>query len=140
MQEDSKTKIATLAKELARLKQAKTLAEQVVKDINERIQEVSRNDLVKALEEAELKNANVAGVGLVYLQDSTFVSVREEDRASVYAWLKENGHGDLIKEHVWPQTLTAFVKELRSLNEPVPDNIRVTVIPTVVLRGDKSNG
>ena len=47
----------------------------------------------------------------VFLQSDMHVALLAEGRSDFYEWLRTNGHGDLLVEHVHPSTLKAFCKE-----------------------------
>lgn len=52
-------------------------------------------------------------------------SVTEENKNAFFAWLRENGHGELIKENVHPTTLKSWVKNQRKANQPIPEMVEV---------------
>src|SRR6266576_3582262 len=70
----------------------------------------------------------------VHLRVDTYVSVRRTDdlgqptgafEEQLHAWLREQGHADLIKEVVNPQTLKAFVRERQDDELPAPPGVAV---------------
>ena len=62
----------------------------------------------------------------IHLRLEVFAHYRKEHEEEVFAWMRENGHGDIIKEVIHPQTLKAFVRERVKEGEPVPPQITVT--------------
>ena len=61
---------------------------------------------------------------MVYVHASPKISVLKADKPAVMKWLKENGHGDIVKEDVHSATLRAFVIGLREEGNPLPPFIR----------------
>lgn len=59
----------------------------------------------------------------IHLQVEVFANVRATDRDDFYTWLRDNNHGDLIKETVHHQTLVAFAKELLRDGKTVPGGL-----------------
>lgn len=71
-----------------------------------------------AIESTLIEAMAEEGVASVKLADGTLLSLTTKNRLSVtqanmelfIPYLKEHGHGGLLKEYVAPQTLTAFLK------------------------------
>lgn len=70
----------------------------------------------------------------VHLKIDTFASIRrtndagqatDEHELALWQWLRESGHGDLIKETVNPMTLKSFCKERLEDGEPLPPGVNV---------------
>lgn len=127
-------KLTEYAKNLRNLKTRKDKLEDELKAVNEQIKMVAEIDLPKAMEDADIESFKVENIGTVYLQNKLYVSVLADDREKLYGWLRDHGHGDLIKDWVFPQTLTAFAKEQMNENNPLPDFVKATFIPTAALR------
>lgn len=127
-------KIAELASELRELKSKKEVAEEDLKKINKRIEELQRWKLPELLDLAGLKSTRVDGVGTVYLQGDVDVGLLAEDRERFYEWLSENGNGDLIKEYVHPGTLKSFVKEQFENGLPLPEYVKANPFLKATLR------
>lgn len=69
----------------------------------------------------------------VHLRVEVWANIRKEVAEETYAWLKDNGHGDIIKETVNAQTLRAFAKERIEDGEPLPPGITTTMETVAVL-------
>lgn len=127
-------KLTEYAKSLRKLKTQKDKLEDQLKAVNEQIKTIAEVDLPKAMEDADIESFKVEKVGTVFLQNKLYTSVLADDREKLYEWLKKEGHGDLIKPWVFPQTLTAFAKEQLVEGNPLPDFLKATFIPTASIR------
>ncbi len=109
-----------LADTLKELKEAKKLAEQEVKDINAKIDEVDYA-LSELMAETETQSFTRSGT-MFYLTTTTRASAVAEKKTDLYNSLKTNGYGDLVYETVNANSLSAFVKEQTSENDDLlPD-------------------
>ena len=109
-----------LADTLKELKEAKRKAEQEVKDINAKIDEVDYA-LSELMAETETQSFTRSGT-MFYLTTTTRASAVAEKKTDLYNSLKTNGYGDLVYETVNANSLSAFVKEQTSENEDLlPD-------------------
>jgi hypothetical protein len=123
-----------LAASLAGLKNKKDELEASLKDVNGVIRTLSEETLPRLMEDLEQDSFRVPNVGTVFLQQKVYANVKADDREKFHAWLRENGHGDIIKETVHPQTLTAFAKEQLGEGKPLPDTVSARFVPTAVIR------
>lgn len=126
--------LTDLAKELSELKKQKADLEARVKTVNKQIIAVAVGKMPELMRELEISKFVVDDVGTFYIQDKLEVSVLADDRDEVYTWCKENGHADLIVEYIWPRTLNSWAKEQLGENQPLPDKMKATFIPTTMLR------
>ncbi len=109
-----------LADTLKELKEAKKFAEQEVKDINAKIDEVDYA-LSELMAETETQSFTRSGT-MFYLTTTTRASAVAEKKTELYKSLKTNGYGDLVYETVNANSLSAFVKEQTSENDDLlPD-------------------
>lgn len=109
-----------LADTLKELKKAKRKAEQEVKDINAKIDEVDYT-LSELMAETETQSFTRSGT-MFYLTTTTRASAVAEKKTDLYNSLKTNGYGDLVYETVNANSLSAFVKEQTSENDDLlPD-------------------
>lgn len=135
-------------KKLRELIDEKEKVEARLKDINKQIVKVETIDLPKLMEDNEIPSFKVAGVGTIFLTTEVYVSVLKDDRPKLYEWAREQGHGGMITDWIFPNTFTAFVK--RQLDDQVengitqgnavPDFVKVTQIPTANLRRTNGKG
>lgn len=92
--------LASIAELIARLRAARITVEEKTAALK------TATDALAAIEEVDLPNALVAartkkftgedGV-TVELKDAIHAGIKVENAAAAYTWLRENGHGDLIK-------------------------------------------
>ena len=109
-----------LADTLKELKEAKRKAEQEVKGINAKIDEVDYA-LSELMAETETQSFTRSGT-MFYLTTTTRASAVAEKKTDLYNSLKTNGYGDLVYETVNANSLSAFVKEQTSENDDLlPD-------------------
>lgn len=75
------------------------------------------------MEDLGFDSVNIAGLGRLSLRSEMYASILADKKPQGYAWLEENGHGDLIKETVNASSLKALLKEQIALGELIPDDI-----------------
>lgn len=127
-------KLSDLGRRLFQMKGRKEALEKELTEVNIEIKKLSEIDLVKALDEAGLDKATVTGFGTIYVSDEFYASINKDKRDEFYAWLVDHGHEGLVQPYVHPGTLKAFAREQYSENKPLPEILKVTVIPTVRTR------
>ena len=132
-------KLSELAEQLVKLKDKKDAAEEELKKINEQITTLTTIEIPKLMEDMGEEGFKCSA-GTVFLQNKLYTSVLAENREALYAWMKKNKLKSLIKEHVFPQTLTAFAKERLEKGLPLPEQIKATFIPTASIRRNKTDG
>ena len=115
-------KMFELADRLKELKDQKKEAERIVKEINAEIEQVNE-ELSQIMVAEEMQNFSRAG-SLFYLSTKTFASPVKGQHEELYNWLKQNGYGDLVKETVHHQSLTAFIKEMLEEEEELPEDLQ----------------
>lgn len=105
-------------------KRRKAQAEEALKAAAGDCDRIER-ELIEMLEaKGATTTAKYQGVGFVTLtKPRVFASYPIEHREALFAFLKECGRADLIKEAVAPQSLSGFVKELLEDGQPVPECI-----------------
>lgn len=127
------------------LKDKKKRVEDQLKALNIDIMQMENVTLPKLMEDNDIENYKVAGVGTIYLSTEVYANVLKEDRPKLYAWMRQKGHGDMVVDWVFPQSLTAFAKGQltdqaeNGLNEgnELPAFVKTTLIPTANLRRSK---
>ncbi len=91
-----------------------------LKGTEEKIQVLS-DKMIELLDEQDIKQIKFEGLGTFFIKGSSFPSV--EDEAEMLQWLTDNGHKDIIKTGVQPQTLRAFCNSLQSEGKPLPSGV-----------------
>lgn len=110
-----------LADELAGLKERKKELENTLKEVNARIATVEETLSTMMLEE-EVQSFNRNGKTF-YVQTKTFASAVPERKQDLFAWLKDHGYGDMVTETVNHNTLSAFVREMLSETDQLPEDL-----------------
>lgn len=134
--------LADAAKRLKKLKDEKKKTEDRLTSINKDIVALETIELPKIMEDNDIDTVRIAGVGTISISDEVYSYVLKDDRPKLYEWMRDNGHGALITDWVFPQTLTAFVKSQlidqaeAGVNDgnTLPDFVKVTQVPTAKLR------
>ena len=68
--------------------------------------------------------ARYEGLGYVRQMDpKLYASYAKENETDVFAFVKEQGRGDVIKETIHPGTLSSLVKELIEAGKPIPEGV-----------------
>lgn len=99
-----------LAKKFAELKYSVDAKKKELAEINEQWDEVER-ELMDAMVEEGTNSIGVDGIGLFSLRTKNYMSVNSANHFAFFQYLREHGHGSLIRDYVPPATLTSFLKE-----------------------------
>ena len=68
--------------------------------------------------------ARYEGLGYVrQMEPKLYASYAKENEAECFAFVKEQGRGDVIKETIHPGTLSSLVKELIEAGKPIPEGV-----------------
>lgn len=112
--------ILLLSDKYKELREAKKRLDAQVKDLNQEIEQVEYA-LSQLMTDEELQKFDRDGT-LFYLSTRAYASPAAGRKDDLHAWLKENGYGDLVKESVHANTLSAFIKELLEEGE-LPEDL-----------------
>ncbi len=129
-----------LADRLKDLKERKKELEEEVKGVNSEIEEVDEQ-LSNLMVDTETQSFNRSGT-LIYLNTKTYASAVAERKQELYEALKNNGYGSLITETINANSLSAFVKEMRSdedeaLPQWLQDKVNIFEKTTIGIRRSK---
>lgn len=113
--------VFALADQLVSLRDRKKQLEEQTKETNAEIERIER-ELVEQMRVNELQNFKRSGK-LFYQSVKTYASPRADAKERVYAWLKENGYADLVKETVHAQTFSSLVNEWIETDGAIPDEV-----------------
>lgn len=67
-------------------------------------------DLLEAMTDDEVSGVKIEGLGAFSMVTTNYLSVNAASKPNFFKYLKEAGHGGLLKEDVNTNTLTAFLK------------------------------
>lgn len=127
-------RIADLGKKLFDKKKLKAQLEEQVKALEAEIKKIATIDLPKLMEDSGVSKLSLDGYGTLYLSNDFYASVLKDDRPKLYEWMRANGHGDIVQDYVFPQTLTAFAKEQIERNAAMPEVLKFSHVPTAKTR------
>lgn len=126
--------LATMIRRFRELRDDKDDLKVLVTGNNKALKELAEQILPEYMEENDIDKITIEGAGTVFIKQELYASVLADDREKLYEWLRDNGHEDLIKDWVFPATLTAFCKDQLEYGKPVPEMVKATKIPTAILR------
>lgn len=118
-----------LAVEMAALKERIRKGEELLKELKARHDAIRKEELPDTMFAAGLVaqtgkgSFTMADGQKVYLTTDMFVHIASGQRDAFYAWLRNEGHGDLVVDYVHPSTLKAFVKEQMAQGVELPEEL-----------------
>lgn len=130
----SNTLLTSQAHRLRELKDRKESLTAELKEVDEELKTLTTETLPQTMDTEEIDKFTVDGVGTVYTQIKVYAYVKKENEETFHAWLRDQGHGDLIKPYVFPGTLSSFAKEQMEQGVELPDFISATKVETAMLR------
>ena len=77
----------------------------------------------KMMEEMDIDSVVITDVGRLSTRGELYASIIKDKKGEAYQWLKDNGHGDLIKGTVNASSLKALIKEQIKAGEQFPDDM-----------------
>lgn len=92
--------ITELAREQYRLEALIKSIEEQLKEKKEALRRVVEQDLPTAMDDADLQTFKLKNGYTIKIEDDMYVGITEERRTEAFTWLRENGHGSLIKRDV----------------------------------------
>jgi hypothetical protein len=133
----------TLAEEMFTLKAEIDELEDARKARQARYDEIRKRALPEAMRAGGLLTRDgrggftLANGAKVHTRGEIYVAVAAADKPGVIQALKDQGHGDLVKEEVHPGTLKAWVKEQQEAGAPIPAGIKVTAETVAIIVNPK---
>lgn len=128
-----------IVSEMIALRETKEGLEEALKQATAAYDDVRKRRLPEKMQELGLVGPDGKGGfthstgAKIHLRVEVWAYVKKEYQDETYTWLKENGHGDLIKETVHPQTLRAFAKDRIQDGEPLPPGITTSMETIAVI-------
>jgi hypothetical protein len=107
--------IVELANRLVAIRDEKDALAERGKELN-KLEEETERQLFELMISEDLEKFTYAG-RTFRPEVKTYASIKAEWKEEAFAWLKENGFGDLVKEQVNAQSLTSLYKELDESGE-----------------------
>lgn len=115
--------LVDLVHAMSTLQNRKEAMEDQLKLINKEFDFLRITKIPAVMEEDGVERINVTGIGRVSLTADMHVSVKADQKAAFFEWLRDNGRGDLLQENVNPSTLKATVKGMFKKGEEIPDTL-----------------
>ena len=113
----SNAQLIEYAEEYRTLKDQKDQLEADLKGVNDRIKQLREVHIPQMMQKLGMVKGTRGSFtfqgGKIHLETKLFASVPEPNRHGFFGWLRENGEGDLIKEQVNAQTLSAWIRSRR---------------------------
>ena len=91
--------------------------------LNKRFDHLRLFRIPEQMENEGINSVNLEGIGRLSTQGSIYASILKDKKEEAYAWLEDNGHGDIIKGTVNASTLKAFLKEQIKEGKAFPDDL-----------------
>lgn len=110
-----------LADRYKELRDKKNELNSQLKSLNKELEQMER-DLADMMVNEEMQSFDRQGYKF-YLSTRTYASPKAERKDELFAWLKTNGYGDLVKETVHAMTLASFVKEQLEETDELPADL-----------------
>lgn len=110
------------------LKRRKEEAEEKLSHINLHYDYIRYNMIPQRFDDEGIKNTVIEGIGRISLSSGLYASVKPDSKEKAYNFLRDTGHGDIVKETINTQTLAATVKAMMQKGEEVPEDM-FTVTP-----------
>lgn len=120
------TQVAELAQQWVLLSKKLERMTAKLKEVQEEFRKLDMETLPQAMLDTGMKSIALVDGTSVQVIDKVAASISKKNQAEAFEWLRENGHGPLIKvpepkESVHPQTLLAFVNEQLRNGIPLPE-------------------
>ena len=133
MMTDHTDKTVQLAREMKKLLVEKENLAFAMNICQKRLDEIRLTELPEAMENAGFEKMTIADVGTVYIRADLYASIPAAVKEEAWAWLVDNGHGDLISSTINGSTFKAWCKEQIKAGEALPDLFKVTPYTMAVI-------
>jgi hypothetical protein len=115
------TDLISLAGEMAQVQKELEGLKAKEKQLQKMLDTLRLTDIPAAMDETGIGKIALAKVGTLYLSPDVRAAVRGGTKIKAYRWLEDNGYGDLIQPHVFPQTLKVWARERIKAGDELPD-------------------
>lgn len=126
--------IVELGHELWALRLEKEDLEGQLKEINKAKAKLEDSVVPEAMMLAGVTKITLKDIGTLYLKSAVQAHILANDHFAAFQWLKNHGHGDLIKETIHWKTLVGFVEEQTDQAVKLPDWFKVNHYSKAVIR------
>ena len=115
--------LVDLVHAMSTVQNRKETLEDQLKIVNKEFDFLRITKIPAKMEEDGVDRINVTSIGRVSLTADMHVSVKADQKAEFFKWLRDNRRGDLLQENINPSTLKAAVKKMFREGEEVPDTL-----------------
>lgn len=127
-------KLSKLGKRLFDLKAQKSVLTDDLKELNKELSHLETKEIPSVMEDAEIEKFSIEGYGTIFLGQVAYAHIAVNNRDKAMSWLLANGHHDIVKQTIHPQTLRAFIKEQFATGSSVPDFFNAKIYPIAKTR------
>lgn len=126
-EEEMKT-ISHMANELLTIRELMAELQAKLQALSAEERQLSQHDLPEKMKEIGVMDFTMEDGSRLAIKHKVKASLSKARREEGFAWLREHGHGALIKpktveEHIHHQTLTAFIKEQLDMGTAIPTQL-----------------
>jgi hypothetical protein len=107
--------------EMHALRQQKDALEAQMKQINKHYDFLRIVKIPDQFANEQLKIVKIDGIGRVNLKADLFASIKTGQKEAAFEWLRDTGHGGIIKPAIHSATFKAAVKEMLKNGEEIPE-------------------
>lgn len=118
-----KDTIQTLAAKQRELSEQLDILKTISSHIQKEYDAIRLNVLPEKMDNEDVSNVTIVGVGRVTVLGDIYFSIPAESREDTYNWLRKNGHGDLIQETVNSSSGKSWAKEMIKKGLPLPQDL-----------------
>lgn len=124
------------------IRKSLALVEERIKELDKLKDHLKFKAIPETFDRDGIKTLTGTNGDRVTVTTETLASILAENRTEAYRWLRQNGHGDLIVEYIFPMTLKSFAKtQMESTGEDFPPEscIRVELRDTTSFTAGKDS-
>lgn len=128
MNAQSLSNVSDLVRKLNDKRGELAAANELVKSIAAEITDIEMKQLPDAMDGLQMKKLTMADGGTIEVKDHVHANIKVENKPAAHAWLRDNGHGDLIKVEFSAQFQRGQEEEATKLLEYVKANFPPNVV------------
>lgn len=98
--------------------------------------EDARRRLLEGMDNADLDQVKSAAGPMAYVSSRAVFALNDGNRPEVMEWLREHGRGELVREDVNRQTLSAEIKKMQNEGIEMPEFLGVRAEPSLGIRAN----
>jgi hypothetical protein len=115
--------LRTLCVSMKDLQTDKEKAEDLLKSINEQLDELRLKKIPEMMEQLDLRTATFEGLGRVQLASDLYASTRAGQKEAAMQWLRDCGYDNMVQESVNASSLKALFRRMIEGGAEIPEDI-----------------